>query len=311
MHRSNPLQFALGFLFFGALVVIWLTGEGFGIQANFFLWFFYFCAASAIGFWMWRHALRRSRLIDEIPTSKIVSAPQGYVELTGVAAVANAGLVSGIANVPCVWYRYEIAKRRNDGRNLVLNLIYVPVKSHASLAEFIIDDGSGRAAIFPYRAEIICEHRQVWYEEDTRYTEERILPGDFIYVLGEFSTHNPAENNFNVTEATLSQISVWQEDKKNLLIRFDKDGNGTLDADEWEAMHNAAREHALAQQQALGQGAQRNLISYPTGSRHFLISSRKPAKLVGHYRWWRNIGLGLFFAAGAAAVWLAGILAVT
>lgn len=309
MHRSNPLRLAAGLLFLTAIGLMSIADD-LDLHTNLFLLFLYLCLASAIGFWMWRHSLRRTRLIAEIPTSKIVSAAQGYVELVGRAQPGPSGLIAGIANVACVWYRYEIAQRKTEGRRSIFNLIYLPVEVKASLSDFIIDDGTGQATVYPYRAEMICSDRQVWYEGDTRYTEERIMPGDNVYILGDFSTYDGAHARFDVNDATLTQISVWQQDKEQLLLRFDKNGNGFLDSNEWEAMHNAARASVTADNSALHAGSPRHLISYPRDARHYLIATQAPAKLMGHFVLWRNLGLVLFFAGGLAAVWLAGVLAI-
>ena len=96
-----------------------------------------------------------------------------------------------------MWYRWQVEQRgegshsRDLATSLLDNFFYWPESSETSQTHFDIKDSTGAATIFPDQAEIIVAQRQVWYDGNRRYTEERILPGDALYVLGEFSTHNP------------------------------------------------------------------------------------------------------------------------
>ena len=48
-------------------------------------------------------AIRRARLIEDVPTSKIRSAVQGYVELIGHAeAMEGPAIVAPLSQLPCV-----------------------------------------------------------------------------------------------------------------------------------------------------------------------------------------------------------------
>ncbi len=314
MHRSNPLGWVTGALFFGAVLLAWYALRDFPLASKIALAIAYCILLGLAGFWMWRHGQRLARLIDDIPTSKIATAPQGYVELLGRAAeLADTPLVSGISGTPCLWYRWEIA-RRGGGHShdlastLFASMVYWPEQSEASQYTFGIEDGTGSAMIFPYQAEIIAAHRQVWHEGDTRYTEERILPGDALYVLGDFSTHNPGQAPFDMMNEVSAQISIWRADQPQLLRRFDANQNGTLDADEWEAMHREALQLARQRQADLRAQPVLHRIMAPDHGRHFLLSSRSPESLAGHYRFWRGLGLGFFLAGGALAIWLGGWL---
>jgi hypothetical protein len=313
MHRSNPLGWATGALFFGAVLLVWYVLHDFPVASKFVLAIAYCVLLSIAGFWMWQHGQRRARLIEDIPTSKIATAPQGYVELLGRAVeLPEAPLVTGISGTPCLWYRWEIARRGDEhSRDLVsalfARMVYWPEQSEASQYTFGIEDGTGSAMIFPYQAEIIAAHRQVWYEGDARYTEERVLPGDTLYVLGDFSTHNPGQVPFDLMNEVSAQISVWRADHPQLLRRFDANRNGTLDPDEWEAMHREAL--LLARQNEAEVKAQPVIhrVMVPDHDRHFLLSSRPPESLAGHYRFWRGFGLAFFLGGGALAIWLGGL----
>lgn len=312
MFRSNPLGYAAGVLFLSGTALAWFWSHRFPYSSKLLASQIYFVLASGIGFWMWQHGQRRARIVEDIPTSKVISAPQGYVELLGRAqALPDQDLISGPAEVPCLWYRCQIARRGEtslSSRDLVSSLfasvVYFPEDHQECDNSFQINDGSGSAIIFPHGAEVITEHKQTWYEGDTRYIEERIMPGDTLYVLGDFSSHHAGQTHFDLLNEVSAQVSIWQADKQNFLRRFDRNGNGVIDADEWEAMH--AQALRLAKEKEAEQLAAPTVhrVMKPDRGFHYLISSRVPAALAGHYRFWRGAGLTLFLGAGAAAVWL-------
>ncbi len=315
MHRSNPLAFASGLLFLAGLGLLWYVFHDFSLISKLYLGIGYSAAASLSGFWMWQHGQRLARIIEDIPTSRIASAPQGYVELLGEACeMADMRLVTSLSGTPCLWYRWQIARRGGGGRYgndlvslLIGHLFYFPSEHEESQSCIGIQDSSGAAVIFPFGAEIIAAHRQTWYEGDTRFTEECILPADTLYVLGDFSTHTPAERPWGLVNEVASQLSIWQADKPALLRRFDRNGNGVLDPGEWEMMHREATRIAKQKQvKELATPVVHRMMT-PDNGYHFLISSQPPHKLASHYRFWRSFGLVLFLGMGALGLWLAGL----
>src|SRR5690606_16652826 len=103
--------------------------------------------AAAGGLALMARQLRRARLIEDTPTSRIRSAPQGYVELTGFArevAAADTPLRGPLTGKPCVWFRYRIERYQRGKRSG-----WHPVESGASAQWFELDDGSGRCWIDP------------------------------------------------------------------------------------------------------------------------------------------------------------------
>ena len=314
MHRSNPLAFASGLLFLAGLGLLWYVFHDFPFVSKLYLGIAYCAAASLIGFWMWQHGQRLARIIEDIPTSRIASAPQGYVELLGEACeIDDMSLVSGISGTPCLWYRWQIARRggRGHGNDLVTSLIaqtlYIPDEHEESQSSIGIQDSTGAAVIFPHGSEIIAAHRQTWHEGDARFTEERIMPGDSLYVLGDFSTHIPSERPWDGVNEVASQLSIWQADKPSLLRRFDRNGNSVLDPDEWEMMHREAMRSAKQKQVKELAAPIVHRVMAPDNGYHFLISSEPPQKLASHYRFWRTFGLGLFLGMGALGLWLGGL----
>ena len=56
----------------------------------------------------WNH----SRMIEDVPTSRVRSASQGHVELVGYARMMDGPvIVSPLSRKSCVWYRYKIEEK--------------------------------------------------------------------------------------------------------------------------------------------------------------------------------------------------------
>ncbi|MEJ2115410.1 MAG: hypothetical protein P8X88_05040, partial [Gammaproteobacteria bacterium] len=54
-------------------------------------------------------SFHRARLIEDMPTSKIRSCPQGYVELCGTAKLMDGpDIHAPLSGQPCVWYSFSV-----------------------------------------------------------------------------------------------------------------------------------------------------------------------------------------------------------
>src|SRR5688500_10249306 len=81
------------------------------------VWPFALAAMAIVSFFAWMASYRRFRQVHDVPTSRVASAAQGYVELLGRAAqIANAPIVSPLTSLPCCWYRYQIDRRTSDNK---------------------------------------------------------------------------------------------------------------------------------------------------------------------------------------------------
>ncbi|MBK6366810.1 MAG: hypothetical protein IPF65_05955 [Polaromonas sp.] len=63
-------------------------------------------------------------------------------------------------------------------------------------------------------------------------SEELLLSGVNTYVLGEFSTLGIDHINLSLSQEVSALLSEWKRDSKNLVKRFDLNGNGEIDMDE-------------------------------------------------------------------------------
>lgn len=246
----------------------------------------------------WQAALWRSRAVADMPTSNIASAAQGYVELHGRGLPLDGlPLLSPLNHLPCLWYRYKVEKRNGND--------WVTESSGESDASFVIDDGSGQCAVDPLGAEVLPQRRETWQQGEHRYTQSLLLAGEMVYVLGHFQTHGGEALNLDIHQDVGHLLTEWKENMPALLKRFDRNGNGELDLEEWEEVRAEARREVELHHQALREMPASHAMSAPQDGRLFLISSLDPARIERRFRWWAVfhmlVFLGALVAAGANA----------
>lgn len=79
------------------------------------VWLICLALIALISFFAWASGYKRVRTIADVPTSRIASAAQGYVELFGRASVDRDNLVaSPLSGVSCIWFRYWVYTKDND-----------------------------------------------------------------------------------------------------------------------------------------------------------------------------------------------------
>jgi hypothetical protein len=259
------------------------------------VWPYALALMAVVSFFAWMANYRRFRLVHDVPTSKVASAAQGYIELLGKSAqIANQPLVSPLKSVPCCWYRYCVARRTSDNK-------WQTEDEGESAAHFLLVDETGECVIAPDGAEILYPRSETWTVGNRRYTEELLLPGGILYALGEFSTHATAALDLDSRKAVSGLLSEWKKDVKSLVLRFDANRDGKVDLREWEAARlEAHREVAKRNADALG-GAGLHRLSNPHDGRCFIIAAALPAMIGRRYAMWSWAHLAFFFAAGAAS----------
>ena len=253
-----------------------------------------------ISFFAWIGNQRRSRLILDTPTSRISSAAQGYVELTGRARQAHdIPLLSKLTLLPCVWYRYIIEQEHSDNKG------YDIVEQGTSDGTILIDDGSGQCFIDPDYAEVITSHKQVWKKGGYRYTEYLLSPLDTLYAIGELTTLGGANSNLDVKEDLNALLTEWKRDKTQLHERFDLNKDGQIDPKEWELAVLAAKREVAKQHGEIRLKDGTHLLRKPKDGRLFLLSNLPEENLARKYVLWGGFHLLTFVGAtGGAAYWL-------
>ena len=178
------------------------------------------------------HPWRTLRALGrDVATSRIASAPQGYVELFGKA--------SPLPEQP-LWtdqgwlWRRIVHARQSDTlffRSLPLRM-YKAVSWELTDRPFLLRDGSGEAIVLPDGAEVICADRHTYRLQDARVMEETIRSGDDLYVLGHFSSHGSPPD---LTSQAERLASDWTSDPEQRR-RFDANRDGRLSVAELLAL---------------------------------------------------------------------------
>ncbi len=260
------------------------------------VWLVCLALIALISFFAWASGYRRVRTIADIPTSRIASAAQGYVELFGRASVDGDNLIaSPLSGTSCIWFRYWVYMK--SGKN------WQQTSCGVSHSTFEISDGSGNCHIDPDDAEVIAPERRVSYQGHYKHVEE-LLYGGAVYVLGEFSTIGGTNSALDMKQDVSALLAEWKQNPTNLHERFDLDKNGEIDLREWELARRAAVKEVQQQHREIRAENSVNVMRAPRDGRLFLLSSLSPQKLRNTYLLWSIFHLVILVSAASAALWL-------
>ena len=240
-------------------------------------------------------SIDRSRLLADTPTSRIRSAAQGYVELQGTARMLSGQpIVAPLSGLPCVWYRYSVEKTARDPDGDGLFEVAESIDSGISGGIFGLDDGTALCIVDPEGAEVWPLREDCWrgrYRRPGglprtvprlrhlsnrgpfRYREARIHAGEAIWASGRFRA---------VTGTGLAgkgpQVSRlladWKKDDAALRRRFDRNGDGDIDVDEWEEAQRAAEAEVGASFPEDARPSELYVLDRPPEGHPFLLSCR-------------------------------------
>lgn len=253
------------------------------------------------GLYGWLRSVKTTRLIVDTPTSRIASAAQGYVELHGRGRpLDGTPLLSPVNGLPVLWYRIQTERQQSDGK-------WHHVSTDESDASFLLDDGSGVCAVDPEGADMLVRRREVYRAGDERHTQWCLINGDRVYVLGDFATLGSVSPDFDVARQIRELLEHWKSDCKQLVARFDLDGDGEISLQEWELARTQARREVQALRDQVMAAPEAHVVRKPTSRQLYLISDLDPADLARRYRLWSWFHVAVFLGAAAAAAWFHGI----
>lgn len=297
--------------------------------------FLYFvCVLAVVVLFVGFSGLRRVRHIEDVPTARVRSAPQGYVELVGHAhSLDGEPIVAPLSHTTCCWYRYRVERRSGKDWSVV--------ESGSSDGIFILRDATGDCVIDPEHAEVTSRHTRSWSDDgsgrgghavhmrlpslgrtaDTivniggavletlgsgvgqyRYTEAVILDGDPLYAIGEFHTLGSGDHASSLNELTGAVLREWKQHPHTLRERFDGNRDGLIDGDEWEKARAAAQREASADLARSQRREPLHTLRKPADGRYFLLSNLQEFALLRRYRWRMRLGFAAFLVLGAALV---------
>ncbi|MCP4044060.1 MAG: hypothetical protein GY731_19230 [Gammaproteobacteria bacterium] len=287
-----------------------------------------FVALAAAGFYGAFRFVRRARIIEDTPTSKIRSAAQGYVEFNGRGELMEGTpIIAPLSSQKCTWYRYKVEERREvhstqGGRRTEWRTI----RHGLSDELFLLVDDTGQCVIDPEGAEVTPAKKETWYGNSPqptrgptgqgmklfssgkyRYREELMYPGDLLYAIGMFKTVGGAGDLGSSSDEIKSLLATWKKDPARMR-QFDTDGDGKIDLQEWEAARKLARQEVLKARADRAAKPGTSVMTKPMDRRRpYLLSVVPQLALVKRYRWFALGSLVLFFLAGGSTVWSLGV----
>jgi hypothetical protein len=248
--------------------------------------------------------LKRKRLIEDMPTSTLRAAAQGYIEVEGIARIMEGPpILCPLTATSCVWWEFKVEeKRQTIGANGKTRSEWVTIESGRSDDSFELDDGTGKCVVDPTGANVIPTVTRRWYgrgpRPDTgwehgrgfwraafskyRYTERLIFPNNPVYALGAFRTqagHEAFDEQLDLREL----LGKWKHDRK-MMAMFDVNKDGTVDMKEWEAARR------MAQRKVRDEHVQRavetpdlHILAKPRDRRPYILSGIPQAELIRRY----------------------------
>lgn len=278
--------------------------------------------------------LRRLWLIEDTPTSRVRSAAQGYVELSGWGDLMNGEpIISPLSGKRCTWWRYRIEERGTHYRNGQRYTTWETIDHGVSDSIFLLCDNTGQCVIDPEHAEVTPSVNITWYGNSPnpvmglapkrtprgilgllsslggsiagyRYTEMRMHPGDSLYAVGFFHTTGGISDEVPLDEDVRQILAEWKHDQKKLLEQFDTNHDGHIDAEEWAKVRVAARDEALAERRNQVAQSGVNILARPADGRPFILAAMDQDELVSRYRALGIAALTAFLGLGALAVYM-------
>lgn len=278
------------------------------------------------GFYCFIRAWKRWHLIKDTPTARLRSAHQGYIELEGKGkSLPDRPIFAPLSNHQCLWYHSLIERKETILEQKRTGTEWKVLYRNTSNHSFLLDDGTGIGLVNPEDAEIISNEKLIWYGNTEwpvrtgilsngsaivalasryRYTEQLILPGQRLYIIGHLQTRSLATER-SVRDIARDLLSDWKQDKQQLLTRFDTNRDGEIDLAEWEIAREAALSQAQTIHQQLLHETEIHHISTPRNSRYpFIISVRPQAELIRKYRRNALIALAGCFSMTGCILWL-------
>ncbi|MGB1580418.1 MAG: GIDE domain-containing protein [Nevskiales bacterium] len=271
-------------------------------------------------YFFWRN-LHQGRLMEDMPTSRIRSAAQGYVEIDGRAKMMKGDpILAPLSRQPCVWWQYKITETTQQSTSSGTRARRRVIDSGRSDALFLVNDGTGECIVDPDGARILHSHRHRWsgsqrwpqsgYRHSVlslfaryHYEEWLIKANDPLYSIGYFRTQSAVQGHFDQQAELNELLREWKQDQALLQQRFDVNKDGRIDATEWEAARRVALKQLRREQFAEQMPQGLHVLSRPKDKRPYIISGISQDKLIFRSRLMSIATLVLFLGCIGFMVW--------
>jgi hypothetical protein len=280
----------------------------------FWFWFGLIAVIGAILFVVGFRRLQHARALEDLPTSRIRSAAQGYVEFHGHARLLpGPPIVAPLSSERCCWWWFEIQQSQKDSKG---RSRWVTIEKKTSDELFLLDDGTGECVVDPVGAHVVPSVSRRWrgrhprplgYPKKTswldsgdfRYVERIVRYGDWLYAIGAFQTQTALRHD-DETRDVSALMAQWKRDTRMLLHRFDTNRDGQIDLQEWEVARKAAIAEVRAEQVERSIQPDLHVLSAPRDGRPFILSTKTEHELTRGLRWTGIAGV-------AAGILLGGV----
>lgn len=279
-------------------------------------------------FYFFVHQWKRLRFIADTPTTRLRSAHQGYVEVIGKGQGEQGEIIyAPLSNHPCLWFDSRIDQQQTFVEQGRTQTCWNAVYRNTSDRRFQLIDGNSHCYVDPGRAEVAGGETLVWYGNTAwpdrvhilesqsavyavgkhyRYSEQVILPGQCLYILGQYRTLSATKQS--VREVMIDLLNGWKEDQTALKRRFDSDGNGRIDQAEWEVARRQAFSEAQQRHAQSVLTPDENILARPDDSRRpFIISTFSQTALAKHYRRNAYVALSVCVLLTGIAMWMLSV----
>lgn len=264
---------------------------------------------SVFCFFQMTRRLRQARVIENVPTSKIRSAAQGYVELIGQTKLMDGPvIISPLTSRTCVWYSYKIEEKvmrhQGDGK---WQSHWKCVEQKRSEELFLLEDETGQCVIDPDGADVIPSNKKVWHKRHVvpprRYTEQIIREREELYAIGLFKTDGEIDNR-RIQERVAHLLRQWKNDPNQLIHMYDTNRDQKLDDKEWDIARQTAENHIHRELGSQEKQRQLNIMARsPHKDQVFILSTISEHDLIKRYKRYAFGALVLFLLTGSALVW--------
>lgn len=269
---------------------------------SFWLWTTILSLGGCVLFWFGFERVRRARLLEDLPSSKIRSAAQGYVELHGHSRLLpGPDIVSPLSGQRCCWWSYKVERHETRYEKSNPRYEWVTIEEATSDELFVLADDTGQCVVDPEGATVVPSVSRSWrgyhpqphtFPEtspmfsvgDYRYTERLVRFGDWLYAVGQFRSQTAVRDD-NESRDVSELLADWKRDQRDLLRRFDANRDGKIDLEEWEAARRAALEHVRAEQVERSLQPDLHVLSRPSDRRPFILSTKPQEELSRGFRW--------------------------
>lgn len=129
---------------------------------------------------------------------------------------------------------------------------------------------------------------------------EYLAPGDNLYALGDIMSIGHHYTSTERSHEVSLLLREWKQDREGLAKRFDSDGDGQINLQEWNQARGAAEDQV--DRERIDRPNDALLMRSPKGGRPYLLSNRDPKNLATRYQRWSWFHAIVFAGASVATL---------